>query len=655
MKTALRILALLVVSCASLFAQTTGDYRTTGSLAAGGDWGNAANWQRYNGTTWLAAVAAPTGSEAVITIQTGDSININILKTVTGILRNQGKLGSTANLTIGSGGTYEHAQPNGSIPQNATWSTGSTVLVTGYTTGTKPSNSNQSFYNFIWNCPNQTSNVDLAMSGNTIGGDFTVQSTGLSRVYFTSPTSFVSPVTINGNVIVTGGTLSTNGSSSTATLAVTTHGNITVTGGSLGVSRGSAPDATWTLDGDFSVSNAILQNSGAAHVNTLLFSGGHTHHVTLDAVTYGTGSSPFTMEVASGATVDLGTTVVTSSNTGSFIVDAGGTLATAHPSGINGCVQSTGATNGGGNSFNSGANYIFNGSSAQNSGSLLPATVNDLTINNAAGVSLSAPCTVAGTLNLTAGILAAGGNTLQADGSVTRGTGYVTGTLLKPFASAVAKDFEVGTPDAYSPVNVNATGGTGSMSVKAVPGPHPNAADTLAVIPRYWTLTSAGITQADLVFSYPASDVRGTESAYEVARFDGPGFTLLPAVINTTNHTASVTGVTTFSDWTVGEPLALDVKPLPGSQIPKKFFVDENYPNPFNPSTNLRYGVPKASFVHIELYNILGQRIALLFDGRQEAGTYVVRIDGSNLNSGIYFARVKAGDVSTVRRLALTK
>jgi hypothetical protein len=390
------MLALILCFSVGLFAQTTGDYRTAGS----GNWSNAATWQRYNGSTWLSAPSAPTGS-GVITIQSTDSVYVDILVSIADTLRNQGKLGGTGSLTIV--GTYQHDEPNGSIPQ-PTWANGSTCLVTGYTTGSKPNNSNQSYYNFAWNCPNQTSNVDLAMTGNTIGGNFTVMSTGVARVYFSSPNTFTSPVTVNGNVVVTGGILASNGSSSIATILITTHGNIIVTGGTFGVSRGSAPDVTWTLDGDFSVSNATLQNSGGTHINMLLFSGGHSHNISLSNVTYGTGTSYFTMQVDSNARVDLGTSVIGANNSGSFIVRPGGTLSTGNPTGINGAILCTGASNGGGNSFSTGANYVFNGSTAQSTGTNMPATVNDLTINNSANVTLSQATTINGVLHLVAGV-----------------------------------------------------------------------------------------------------------------------------------------------------------------------------------------------------------------------------------------------------------
>ena len=391
----------LFLSLATTFAQTTGDYRT--ATPAAGNWSAASTWQRYNGTAWVAAPSAPTGT-GVITIQSADSVFINVAVSISGTLSNQGKLGGTGSLTVANGGTYEHAQNNGSIPV-CTWATGSTCLVTGYVTGSKPSNSNQSFYNFRWRCTGQTANVDLAMTGNTIGGDFIVDTSGVSsRVYLTSPASFANPITINGNVIVNGGQCSSNGSGTAATITINSNGNIILNGGIFGVSRGSAPDVTWNLLGNLTVTNATVQNSGGTHVNKLSFAGTGTHNVTLSNVAYGTGTSYFTMEIQSGSTVNLGNSVITSSNSGSFILLGGGTFVTANAGGVGGAVQSTGTSNGGGNSFNTAANYTFNGSVAQVTSALMPTTVNNLIINNAAGVTLSQATTVNGVLRLQAGV-----------------------------------------------------------------------------------------------------------------------------------------------------------------------------------------------------------------------------------------------------------
>ncbi len=79
------------------------------------------------------------------------------------------------------------------------------------------------------------------------------------------------------------------------------------------------------------------------------------------------------------------------------------------------------------------------------------------------------------------------------------------------------------------------------------------------------------------------------------------------------------------------------------------------FPNPFNPSTTIRYGLPEQAAIELAVYNTLGQQVALLQNGEQEAGYHEVRFDGSGLSSGVYFYRLRAGDFVETRRLLMIR
>jgi len=75
--------------------------------------------------------------------------------------------------------------------------------------------------------------------------------------------------------------------------------------------------------------------------------------------------------------------------------------------------------------------------------------------------------------------------------------------------------------------------------------------------------------------------------------------------------------------------------------VPLHYALDQNYPNPFNPSTTICYGLPRKSFVHLAVFNPLGQRVAVLQNGEQEAGNHEVKFDGKGFSSGVYFYRIQ--------------
>ena len=91
------------------------------------------------------------------------------------------------------------------------------------------------------------------------------------------------------------------------------------------------------------------------------------------------------------------------------------------------------------------------------------------------------------------------------------------------------------------------------------------------------------------------------------------------------------------------------------SSLPTDFALDQNYPNPFNPSTMIAYALPRAGFVRLEVFNILGQQVATLFEGHRDAGTYTAEFNGAKQPSGIYFYRLRHDGGVETRKMLLLK
>ncbi|MCK5085889.1 MAG: right-handed parallel beta-helix repeat-containing protein, partial [Melioribacteraceae bacterium] len=89
----------------------------------------------------------------------------------------------------------------------------------------------------------------------------------------------------------------------------------------------------------------------------------------------------------------------------------------------------------------------------------------------------------------------------------------------------------------------------------------------------------------------------------------------------------------------ISDPTSIDHKE---NKIPENFFLSQNYPNPFNPATTLDYSIPTTSNVRIEIFNILGQRVALLINQIQGAGYKSVKWEAGRFASGVYILRMSA-------------
>jgi len=91
------------------------------------------------------------------------------------------------------------------------------------------------------------------------------------------------------------------------------------------------------------------------------------------------------------------------------------------------------------------------------------------------------------------------------------------------------------------------------------------------------------------------------------------------------------------------------------TELPTEFSIDQNYPNPFNPVTTINYSLPNTQYTILKIYDITGKEVMTLINETKPAGRYLVKFDGSNLGSGVYFYKITAGNFSAVKRMFLIK
>ncbi|MCB1163369.1 MAG: T9SS type A sorting domain-containing protein [Candidatus Krumholzibacteriia bacterium] len=116
--------------------------------------------------------------------------------------------------------------------------------------------------------------------------------------------------------------------------------------------------------------------------------------------------------------------------------------------------------------------------------------------------------------------------------------------------------------------------------------------------------------------------------------------------------------VDAFGNLGLGEggphPIVTDEVPADGAP-PQVLRLEQNWPNPFNPSTRLRFGLPRAGRVRLSVHDVRGRQVALLFDGARDAGWFTAEWRPGDLASGVYFARLVQGETRLTRKLLLLK
>ena len=89
--------------------------------------------------------------------------------------------------------------------------------------------------------------------------------------------------------------------------------------------------------------------------------------------------------------------------------------------------------------------------------------------------------------------------------------------------------------------------------------------------------------------------------------------------------------------------------------MPSAFKLEQNFPNPFNPTTTIGFGIPEKGNVRLSVINILGEEIKVLLNEEKEAGYHSVDFNASDLPSSVYFYRIQAGNFIDTKKMILLK
>ncbi len=321
----------------------------------------------------------------------------------------------------------------------------------------------------------------------------------------------------------------------------------------------------WTGSGKIRGSDKSIQNNSGGVIN-----------ISVNAIYEYDGGGGSGLTFTNNGTINMGTYTLSGAST----FTNNGTMTIGSPEGI-AASGSAGSIQTDTRTFNSSGNYTYNGSSAQVTGSGLPSTVNNLTVNNSNGLTLTSGVGVNGTLTLTGGNLSTGSNTLTLGssavsvGTLTRTGGAIVGNFKRWIAASTANDilFPLGNGSDYRAANISFTGapsegGTITASFTASdPGTSGlSLEDGGTIINKlspagYWTLTAAdglsgGTYSLDLtgeniggVSNYQALRIVkriNSESAWtlEGTHSAGTGSNSIPIVHRT--------GLTDFSDFAIG-------------------------------------------------------------------------------------------------------
>ncbi|MBI3786731.1 MAG: T9SS type A sorting domain-containing protein, partial [Ignavibacteriales bacterium] len=167
------------------------------------------------------------------------------------------------------------------------------------------------------------------------------------------------------------------------------------------------------------------------------------------------------------------------------------------------------------------------------------------------------------------------------------------------------------------------------------------------------TVASYGITGADGSYTIPSLAPQTYTVYTDRIGFEVPIATVASPTYDDQGNSLPATASFDLSQTATG----IDD---PGVVVPQEYSLAQNYPNPFNPSTKISFSLPAADRISLVVYNILGQKVATVFEGEMQAGTHILNWNANNdngiaLSTGVYFYQLRVSQFVATKKMVLLK
>ncbi|NMB80361.1 MAG: T9SS type A sorting domain-containing protein, partial [Ignavibacteria bacterium] len=224
-----------------------------------------------------------------------------------------------------------------------------------------------------------------------------------------------------------------------------------------------------------------------------------------------------------------------------------------------------------------------------------------------------------------------------------------------------AYDNEVSSVTVFTAINRDANAGLRSGGAVFTLGVKSNM-KVKTSIPKQWLVLSAGAKNYSLANLFEGNigslsySAQSSNTSVATVSVSGTTLTVTPVAIGDANVTVKAADAANNDFFAYTFPVNVGLVGVEGDEIiPTEFSLAQNFPNPFNPTTNIKFGLPKESNVTLRIFNILGEEVATLVNKVMPAGFHTVNFDASRLTSGLYIYRIEADNFVQVKKMMLMK